>query len=142
LIRQALAGLAERGARVGTTDVLTRLAEVQTLDGVTDVALDTIELALKENPEELVFRPNAITYRGALRLQMGQNESAEADFRDAITLAKRIRAKAWELRAAMSMAGCGAIRVNDSRPAIFSPPFIAGSPRASTRLICRSPKRS
>jgi predicted ATPase len=63
-----------------------------------------MELALKENPEELVFRPNAIMYRGALRLQMGQNESAEADFRDAITLAKRMRAKAWELRAATSMA--------------------------------------
>ena len=104
LISQALAGLAERGARVGTTDVLTRLAEVQTLDGATDVALDTMELALKENPEELVFRPSAITYRGALRLQMGQNELAEADFRDAITLAKRMRAKAWELRAATSMA--------------------------------------
>jgi predicted ATPase len=63
-----------------------------------------MELALKENPEELVFRPNAITYRGVLRLQMGQNESAEADFREAITLAKRMRAKAWELRAATSMA--------------------------------------
>jgi class 3 adenylate cyclase/tetratricopeptide (TPR) repeat protein len=104
LIRQALAGFEESGARVGTTDVLTRLAEAQTLDGATDVALDTMELALKENPEELVFRPNAITYRGALRLQMGQNESAEVDFRDAITLAKRMRAKAWELRAATSMA--------------------------------------
>jgi predicted ATPase len=63
-----------------------------------------MELALKENPEELVFRPNAITYRGALRLQMGQKELAEADFRAAITLAKRMRAKAWELRAATSMA--------------------------------------
>jgi tetratricopeptide (TPR) repeat protein len=104
LIHQALAGLAEKGARVGTTDVLTRLAEAQTLNGATDVALDTMELALKENPEELVFRPNAITYRGALRLQMGQKELAEADFHDAITLAKRMRAKAWELRAATSMA--------------------------------------
>jgi predicted ATPase len=35
---------------------------------------------------------------------MGQNELAEADFRDAITLAKRMSAKAWELRAATSMA--------------------------------------
>jgi tetratricopeptide (TPR) repeat protein len=104
LIRQALAGLAERGARVGNTDVLPRLAEAQALDGATREALDTMELALKENPAELVFRPNAITYRGALRFQMGQNESAEGDFRDAIALAKRMRAKAWELRAATSMA--------------------------------------
>jgi hypothetical protein len=35
LIRQALAGFEERGARVGNTDVLTRLAEAQALDGAT-----------------------------------------------------------------------------------------------------------
>jgi predicted ATPase len=104
LIRQALAGLAERGARVGNTDVLTRLAEAQALDGATDEALDTMELALKENPEELVFRPDAITYRGALRLEVGQNELAEADFRDAITMAHKMSAKTWELRATMSLA--------------------------------------
>ena len=104
LIRQALAGLAERGARVGNTDVLTRLAEAQALDGATDEALDTMELALKENPEELVFRPNAIGYRGALRLEVGQNELAEADFHDAITMAQKMSAKTWELRATMSLA--------------------------------------
>jgi predicted ATPase len=104
LIRQALGGLAERGARVGNTDVLTRLAEAQSLDGATDEALDTMEVALKENPEELVFRPNAIRYRGALRLEVGQNELAEADFRDAITMAQKMSAKTWELRATMSLA--------------------------------------
>jgi hypothetical protein len=67
LIRQALAGLAEKGARVGNTDVLTRLAEAQALDGATNEALDTIEVALKTNPEELVFRPNTLKYRGELR---------------------------------------------------------------------------
>src|SRR6516165_4585982 len=97
LIRQALAGLAERGARVGNTDVLTRLAEAQALDGATHEALDTMELALKENPEELVFRPDAIRRRGTLRLKVGQNEAAEADFRDAITMARKISAKTWEL---------------------------------------------
>jgi class 3 adenylate cyclase/tetratricopeptide (TPR) repeat protein len=104
LIRQALAGLAEREARVGNTDVLTRLAEAQSLDGATGEALDTMELALKANPEELVFRPNTLRYRGALRLKVGQSELAEADFRDAITMAQRMSAKAWELRAAMSLA--------------------------------------
>jgi class 3 adenylate cyclase/tetratricopeptide (TPR) repeat protein len=104
LIRRALAGLAERDARVGNTDVLIRLAEAQALDGATREALDTMELALQANPEELVFRPEAMRYRGALRLKMGQNKSAEADFRDAITMAQRMSARAWELRAAMSMA--------------------------------------
>src|SRR5215468_1604584 len=104
LIRQALAGFEKSGARVGNTDVLTRLAEAQALDGATDEALDTMELALKENAEELVFRPNTLRYRGTLRLKVGQNELAEADFLDAITMAQRMSAKAWELRATMSMA--------------------------------------
>jgi class 3 adenylate cyclase/tetratricopeptide (TPR) repeat protein len=104
LIRQALAGFEKSGARVGNTDVLTRLAEAQALDGATDEALDTIELALKENAEELVFRPNALRYRGTLRLKVRQSDLAEADFLDAITMAQRMCAKAWELRAAMSMA--------------------------------------
>jgi tetratricopeptide (TPR) repeat protein len=104
LIREALAGLEERGARVGNTDVLTRLAEAQALDGATREAIDTMELALKTNPEELVFRPDAIRYRGALRLKVGQNEAAEADFRDAISIGQRMSAKAWELRAAICLA--------------------------------------
>jgi predicted ATPase len=104
LIRQALAGFEKSGARVGNTDVLTRLAEAQVLDGATNEALDTIELALKENAEELVFRPNTLRYRGKLRLKVGQSELAEADFVDAITVAQRMSAKAWELRATMSMA--------------------------------------
>ena len=104
MIREALAGLEERGARAGNTDVLTRLAEAQALDGASHEALDTLALALKENPEELVFRPNTLRYRGALRVKVGQTELAEADFLDAIALAQRMSAKAWELRAAMNLA--------------------------------------
>ena len=63
-----------------------------------------MELALKTNPEELVFRPDAIRYRGALLLKVGQNEAAEADFRDAISMGQRMSAKAWELRAAVCLA--------------------------------------
>jgi hypothetical protein len=104
LIRQALVGFEEKGARVGNTDVLTRLTEAQALDGATREARDTMELALKANPEELVFRPNTLRYRGALRLKVGQIELAEADFRDAITMARRMSARTWELRTAMNMA--------------------------------------
>ena len=42
--------------------------------------------------------------RGELRLKKGQTELAEADFRDAIVLAQKMGAKAWELRATMSLA--------------------------------------
>jgi predicted ATPase len=39
-----------------------------------------------------------------LRLTQGERELAEADFRDALALARKMGAKAWELRAAMSLA--------------------------------------
>ena len=104
MIRQGLADLAESGSRLGITDQLTRLAEAQALDGKIDDALVTIEEALQANPEELVFRPNILTCRGELRFKLGQPELAEADFREAIALAQRMSAKAWELRATMSLA--------------------------------------
>ena len=39
-----------------------------------------------------------------MRLEVGQVEPAEADFREAIALAKKMQGKAWELRATMSLA--------------------------------------
>jgi tetratricopeptide (TPR) repeat protein len=86
------------------TDHLTHLAEAQALAGKNDDALSTIEEALQANPQELVFRPNILTCRGELRLKQGQTKLAEADFREAIGLARKISAKAWELRATTSLA--------------------------------------
>jgi predicted ATPase len=42
--------------------------------------------------------------RGELRRAKGQAQLAKADFRDSISLAKTMGAKAWELRTAMSLA--------------------------------------
>jgi len=42
--------------------------------------------------------------RGELQTRQGRHEAAEADFRTALTLARSMRAKALELRAAMSLA--------------------------------------
>ncbi len=42
--------------------------------------------------------------RGDIRRQQGENELAEADFHAALALAREMSAKAWELRAAMSLA--------------------------------------
>ena len=42
--------------------------------------------------------------RGELRLGLGQTELAEADFREAIELAQRMRAQSLELRATTSLA--------------------------------------
>jgi tetratricopeptide (TPR) repeat protein len=104
LIRQGLAGLAETGARITITNHLTNLAEAQALDGRIDDALITIEEALAANHEDLVYRPNALTCRGELRLRLGQPELAETDFREAIALAQKMQAKAFELRATISLA--------------------------------------
>ena len=104
LIRQCIAGMADIGSRLFITDHLTRLAEAQALDGKIDDALITIEEALQANPKELFYRPNALICRGELRLNLGQPGLAEADFREAIVLAQRMQAKAWELRATISLA--------------------------------------
>jgi tetratricopeptide (TPR) repeat protein len=104
LIRQGLDGLAEAGARIAITAYLTWLAEAQALEGTIDEAIITIEDALVTKPEELFYRPNALTCRGELRLKVSQTELAEADFREAIALAQKMQAKAWELRATMSLA--------------------------------------
>jgi len=103
LIRQGVADMAE-ARRLYATDQLTRLAEAQALDGKIGDALNTIEEALRANPEELFYRPNSLSFRGDLRLKIGQAEPAEADFREAIALAQNMRAKAWELRATISLA--------------------------------------
>jgi tetratricopeptide (TPR) repeat protein len=104
LIRQGLAGLAEAGFRGSITVALTLLAEAQALDGKLDDAINTIEEALQANPEELYFRPETLRIRGDLRLELGQAELAEADFREEIALAQKMTAKSFELRATASLA--------------------------------------
>ena len=104
LIRDGIAGVTNAGGRVGLSDLLTLLAETQALGGLIEDALTTLEEALRTNPEEVVFRSNILKCRGELRLQLGQTELAEADFREAITLAQGISAKARELRATTSLA--------------------------------------
>jgi predicted ATPase len=103
-IRHGIAGVADAGGRVGITDLLTLLAETQALGGLIEDALTTLEEALRTNPEEVVFRSNILKCQGGLRLQLGQIEFAEADFREAIVLAQGMSAKARELRATTSLA--------------------------------------
>lgn len=91
-------------ARVGLSFGLIRLAEGQALAGRTDEALETLDGAMTFNPQERVFQPAAVVDRGEMRLSRGEAGPAEADFREAIVLAHDMGAKAWELRAAVSLA--------------------------------------
>jgi predicted Zn-dependent protease len=85
------------GARVSITGFLVCLAEAQTRARRIDDALSTIDEALQANPEELAYRPYMLTFRGDLWLKLG-------DFREAITLAQKMSAKTFELRATTSLA--------------------------------------
>ncbi len=104
LIRDGLSGVASIGARIGIRNLLTSLAEAQAHDGAIGDALNTLEDALRENPEEAVFQPNILKVRAELRLKLGQSELAEADYREAIALAQKMGAKAFELQATMGLA--------------------------------------
>jgi len=85
------------------TRFLSCLAEAQALDGARDDALVTIEQALNVNSQERAWQGDLLRTRGELRLELRQTSAAETDFRHAIALAQKIGAKAWELRAVMSL---------------------------------------
>jgi adenylate cyclase len=103
-ISLGLSELAKTGNRNTATQLLNWLAEAQALADATTEALATVEEALLANPEELAWRGDALRVRGELRLTLGHKDAAEADIHEAIALAQKTNAKAWELRAALDLA--------------------------------------
>jgi class 3 adenylate cyclase/tetratricopeptide (TPR) repeat protein len=103
MIHQAIADYLEAGGRGESSLFLIILADAQTWDGALDDALDTIEEAVKADPI-LVWLPEGLICRAELRIKIGQIGLAETDFRDVIKLAQKMDAKAWELRATISLA--------------------------------------
>ena len=100
LIRQGIDGLLDIGARLGLNNFTAQIAEAQAHKGAIAEALKTIEQALQtKNPN-----PETLRLRGELRFKQGQRELAEADFREAIALTRRVGAKFYELRATISLA--------------------------------------
>jgi class 3 adenylate cyclase/tetratricopeptide (TPR) repeat protein len=105
LIRDGVADLLKVGARLGPAGLYpTYLAVALEREGSTAEALKTIEQALRGSSEALYYRPESLRIRGGLHLKQGGAAQAETDFRQAIQLARSMSAKAWELRAAMSLA--------------------------------------
>jgi tetratricopeptide (TPR) repeat protein len=102
LIRQGIAGFAAIGVHQDFNTVC--LAESQALSGAIDDALETLEQVLQPNRPDNSWRLVAFFLRDVLQMQQGRREPAEADFRTALTLARSMDAKAWELRAATSLA--------------------------------------
>jgi hypothetical protein len=107
LIREALTAYRANGARVSVPTRLTWLAEAQALGSAMAEGLGTIVEALTVNPDERYWLPETLRVRGDIRRRQGEEGLAEADFRDAIALARQMSAKAWELRAAVSLVRLG-----------------------------------
>jgi class 3 adenylate cyclase/tetratricopeptide (TPR) repeat protein len=103
LIREGMSGLVGVGSDVKVRDYQS-LADAQIRDGAIEDALITVEQALSANPEERWMRPESFRLRGRVRLEQGQFQQAEADFREAIGLARSMSAKILELRATTSLA--------------------------------------
>jgi class 3 adenylate cyclase/tetratricopeptide (TPR) repeat protein len=104
LIQRGLAGLNEIGSPLRASYFMATMADAQRLEGKLGEALVTVERALSMNPEQLAERPEIYRIRGAIRRELEQPGLAEDDFREAIELAQSMGAKAWELRATISLA--------------------------------------
>jgi Flp pilus assembly protein TadD len=99
-----MAGLLEMGSHFTFSTYSAYLAAAQERAGAIADAFETIEQALRVNPDEIFYRPEIFRLRGELCLKLGRTELAEADFHEAIALAQKLSAKAWELRATTSLA--------------------------------------
>jgi class 3 adenylate cyclase/tetratricopeptide (TPR) repeat protein len=104
LIRRGIAEIIEIGAHIHISLATAALAAALGREGAAAEALETIERAPRANPQELFYQPEILRIRGELRLKQSQTELAEADFREALALAHKMGAKAYELRATMSLA--------------------------------------
>jgi class 3 adenylate cyclase/tetratricopeptide (TPR) repeat protein len=103
LIRKGLASLAKGGLHLRLGYFTSLLAAAEEREGTITNALETVARSLELNTDELVYRPEILRLRGDLQVKQGQPQLAEMDFREALALARRMGAKAWELRSTMSL---------------------------------------
>lgn len=113
LIHQGLEAMARTGARAGLTMYLVWLAEAQNLAQSPGNALATLERALTINPQERLYRAEALKLRGLLGFHKGDFEMGEHDLDAALSLARDIGAHSFALRAAHALAE---LHVSRGRP--------------------------
>ncbi|MFO1162819.1 MAG: AAA family ATPase [Reyranellaceae bacterium] len=104
LIHQGLEAMARTGARAGLTMYLVWLAEAQNLAGSSGNAMATLERALTINPQERLYRSEALKIRGLLGFHKGDFEMGERDLGAALAQAREIGAHRFALRAACALA--------------------------------------
>src|SRR4029453_15075988 len=108
LLRQSIAGLRETGFYMLDMVFLTKLAEVLGKGGKGDGGVGGGGRALRRVREAHFYRcvPEALRIKGEILLLACKGDDAEAEnfFREALDLAGRQGALAWELRGAASLA--------------------------------------
>jgi predicted ATPase len=103
LIRTVLDSAATRGLPTNA-ETLRVSSEAQARSGQLEEALATVEQAFSAVGERQIFLPEVLWWRGELHLMRGEETLAGRDFRETITVSRRISSKAYELRATTSLA--------------------------------------
>lgn len=113
LIHQGIEAMTHTGSRAGLTMYLTWLAEAQNLARSPENALATLEKALTINPQERLYRAEALKLRGLLEFHKGGFEMGERDLSAALRLAQDVGAHRFAQRAARALAE---LNVSRGRP--------------------------
>jgi predicted ATPase len=107
-IREALAAYGATGARFRTTDHLVLLAQALAACGCYGAGLAALREAMTfaEETGERFVEPEIHRLRGDLLLQQTRDSSVEAEecYRKALEVARAQEARAWQLRATVSLA--------------------------------------
>jgi predicted ATPase len=127
------------GTRLHTPLFLTLLTEALALAGKIEEGLAALDDGLAKGPVsgEKGWDADIHRLRGELtpRLPYPDPVKAEASFRTALAVAREQGTRGYELRAATSLAGCGASRAGGARPASCWHPSTTVLPKGSTPPI-------
>ena len=145
-LRQGLDAYRATGAEFQRPHFLGMLAEVHRSLGQPEAGLTALReaLTLVEKTGERYYEAELHRLKGELLLQHAAPEvsHAEACFQQALDIARGQQAKSLELRAAMSLGGCGSSRASGRRPGRYWPGSITGLPKALTRPTSRRQRHS
>jgi predicted ATPase len=106
LLTTGLAGMRDAGFILYRPQNLTLLGDACRMAGQWQNALGHFAEAqrLAEATEERWFQAETLRLTGDVRLRLGDSAGAEASYGEALAIARRQRAKLWELRTATSLA--------------------------------------
>ena len=144
-IRQGLAAELATGSTLWQPYFLGLLAEAYGAGGHPDEGLTALAeaLAVMDTTELRYYAAELYRLKGALLLQQAVPDAAQAEacFHQALDVARQQQAKSFELRAATSLARLWQSQDKRQEAYALLAPVYAGSPRALTRRICKTPKR-